>query len=175
VPAPSMTHPTRAWDIPLARRVRYGSFRCLTALTLAALAVATTVPASSKASVAVAAPAPAEHPALAYIDRGVIEMRSDPEASKRDANEALRLLQEQPDADLEIRAHLILCDYQAERDTAAALKEIDAGTALLPKAHRVGLKAGLLDCRGQIYETAGNRSEERRVGKECRSRWSPYH
>ena len=23
--------------------------------------------------------------------------------------------------------------------------------------------------------TAKNRSEERRVGKECRSRWSPYH
>jgi len=22
---------------------------------------------------------------------------------------------------------------------------------------------------------AGERSEERRVGKECRSRWSPYH
>ena len=22
---------------------------------------------------------------------------------------------------------------------------------------------------------AGKRSEERRVGKECRSRWSPYH
>ena len=22
---------------------------------------------------------------------------------------------------------------------------------------------------------ASNRSEERRVGKECRSRWSPYH
>ena len=26
-----------------------------------------------------------------------------------------------------------------------------------------------------ITETAGIRSEERRVGKECRSRWSPYH
>ena len=25
-----------------------------------------------------------------------------------------------------------------------------------------------------IY-TERNRSEERRVGKECRSRWSPYH
>ena len=25
------------------------------------------------------------------------------------------------------------------------------------------------------YENTGNRSEERRVGKECRSRWSPYH
>ena len=23
--------------------------------------------------------------------------------------------------------------------------------------------------------TVANRSEERRVGKECRSRWSPYH
>ena len=23
--------------------------------------------------------------------------------------------------------------------------------------------------------TLSNRSEERRVGKECRSRWSPYH
>ena len=33
---------------------------------------------------------------------------------------------------------------------------------------------------GDIYLEAGNdsaalRSEERRVGKECRSRWSPYH
>ena len=27
----------------------------------------------------------------------------------------------------------------------------------------------------QSYPTILNRSEERRVGKECRSRWSPYH
>ena len=26
-----------------------------------------------------------------------------------------------------------------------------------------------------IEELRKNRSEERRVGKECRSRWSPYH
>ena len=25
------------------------------------------------------------------------------------------------------------------------------------------------------YASGGSRSEERRVGKECRSRWSPYH
>ena len=25
------------------------------------------------------------------------------------------------------------------------------------------------------WQTSGTRSEERRVGKECRSRWSPYH
>src|SRR5256885_5706820 len=27
----------------------------------------------------------------------------------------------------------------------------------------------------QNQENNGSRSEERRVGKECRSRWSPYH
>src|SRR2546421_4210403 len=29
--------------------------------------------------------------------------------------------------------------------------------------------------RSPQSELAANRSEERRVGKECRSRWSPYH
>ena len=28
---------------------------------------------------------------------------------------------------------------------------------------------------GAITGTTDSRSEERRVGKECRSRWSPYH
>ena len=36
------------------------------------------------------------------------------------------------------------------------------------------------NCSWRIYFTSRNklnqnRSEERRVGKECRSRWSPYH
>ena len=26
-----------------------------------------------------------------------------------------------------------------------------------------------------LFPNVGRRSEERRVGKECRSRWSPYH
>ena len=38
---------------------------------------------------------------------------------------------------------------------------------------------GIVIKNGRITEiyTEGNcpRSEERRVGKECRSRWSPYH
>ena len=29
--------------------------------------------------------------------------------------------------------------------------------------------------RGETMGLVGERSEERRVGKECRSRWSPYH
>ena len=34
-----------------------------------------------------------------------------------------------------------------------------------------------LECMEQIYDRSHivSRSEERRVGKECRSRWSPYH
>ena len=27
----------------------------------------------------------------------------------------------------------------------------------------------------EYFRIASSRSEERRVGKECRSRWSPYH
>ena len=30
-------------------------------------------------------------------------------------------------------------------------------------------------CRGLLNLRGFSRSEERRVGKECRSRWSPYH
>ena len=32
-----------------------------------------------------------------------------------------------------------------------------------------------IDRLSQEGMTFSNRSEERRVGKECRSRWSPYH
>ena len=32
-----------------------------------------------------------------------------------------------------------------------------------------------LKIRKGMAENGVNRSEERRVGKECRSRWSPYH
>ena len=35
--------------------------------------------------------------------------------------------------------------------------------------YRPGRVYGRLDCPAAL------RSEERRVGKECRSRWSPYH
>jgi len=110
---------------------------------------------------------PGSHPALVHVERATIEMRTDPEASKRDADQALKILEKRPDADLEVQARLLLCDYQAERDTQAAEREIDAGTALLPKAHRQGLKAGLLDCRGQMFETAGNNAKARALYEQA--------
>ena len=36
------------------------------------------------------------------------------------------------------------------------------------------LSVSIIEIAGQIQEEVW-RSEERRVGKECRSRWSPYH
>jgi len=97
-----------------------------------------------------------QNSALSLIDRGVTEMRSNPEASRGDAEEALRALERAPDPDLEIRARLILCDYQSERDGSAAERQIAASTALLARAKRQGLRAGVLDCRGEMFETAGD-------------------
>ena len=45
-------------------------------------------------------------------------------------------------------------------------------------AERVGAAVALLDALlDERLQQVGllDRSEERRVGKECRSRWSPYH
>ena len=40
------------------------------------------------------------------------------------------------------------------------------------KMHGCGNDYVYVNC---LEEKINNRSEERRVGKECRSRWSPYH
>ena|SRR5256885_5745782 len=40
---------------------------------------------------------------------------------------------------------------------------------------RVMVRESGVDRRGRREGTIVERSEERRVGKECRSRWSPYH
>ena len=128
--------------------------RALTACCVAMCAVV------ANAETAPAAAATA-NPARTLIDRAVIEVRTDPEASRRDSEGALSLLQRQPDADLEVRARLLLCDYQSERDPAAARQQIDLATALLAKATRKGLRAGLLNCEGEIAETEGKNANAR--------------
>ena len=42
----------------------------------------------------------------------------------------------------------------------------------IPKLSKVIVNVGCGESKGNAKEI---RSEERRVGKECRSRWSPYH
>ena len=56
-----------------------------------------------------------------------------------------------------------------------AIKQLGGGTITL-RANELHLGKGgeSLADTAKILSTYG-RSEERRVGKECRSRWSPYH
>src|SRR2546430_4465137 len=45
----------------------------------------------------------------------------------------------------------------------------------LPSTLQIGLDEMLVFIRAVTRAAQRARSEERRVGKECRSRWSPYH
>src|SRR3712207_7007651 len=63
-----------------------------------------------------------------------------------------------------------------EADVAAALAERgeddrDDREAVVEVLAELPAVDGLVD----VLVGGGDRSEERRVGKECRSRWSPYH
>lgn len=97
-----------------------------------------------------------EKSALALIEHGTIAMRANPDESRQDAERALEIIRRSPDADLEVRARLLLCDYYSERDGAAAQQQIDAADALLAQVRRKGLRAGILTCQGETLETAGD-------------------
>jgi diguanylate cyclase (GGDEF)-like protein len=111
--------------------------------------------------------AAADHPALALIDRAAAGVRTDPETSRLDAQAALNHLARQPDADLEVRARLILCDYYSERDRAAAEQEIARVTVLLPRVARSALRAGMLVCQGETAESTGENARARTLYEQA--------
>src|SRR3989442_812115 len=53
-------------------------------------------------------------------------------------------------------------------------RRVIAVTGSTGKTTTKELVAALVAKRFSVLKSQGNRSEERRVGKECRSRWSPY-
>ena len=81
-------------------------------------------------------------------------------------------------------AMLIICDREAYYDMANQDFRITLDRRVRCRWEEVTLK-GSCEGRSLLNETtslmelkcagAHRRSEERRVGKECRSRWSPYH
>src|SRR6266508_2915643 len=64
-------------------------------------------------------------------------------------------------------------DVNSERIVAMG-RSLGSGVAVHLAAHRPLRGVILVSPYDSIVEVA-KRSEERRVGKECRSRWSPYH
>src|SRR3712207_8547305 len=56
-------------------------------------------------------------------------------------------------------------------------KELYGETLVCGFARIEGFPVGILANNGVLFAESAQkgRSEERRVGKECRSRWSPYH
>src|ERR1035437_6362564 len=58
------------------------------------------------------------------------------------------------------------------RSVSPALEEVIVSTR--KELENLGADAGAETIHWHMAN-AGHRSEERRVGKECRSRWSPYH
>ena len=58
------------------------------------------------------------------------------------------------------------------RNTDIDLQKLAEAVAL---EHYSGMDTLALNLQEEINLGSGIRSEERRVGKECRSRWSPYH
>src|SRR2546427_12785570 len=63
------------------------------------------------------------------------------------------------------------------QDGARAFELESGGRHLLLHRLRVDAmeRCGVAQARALLRGVIENRSEERRVGKECRSRWSPYH
>ena len=74
---------------------------------------------------------------------------------------------------------IILCAFDGEKcvgyaDAFFVLDEMDiCNIAVDAEYRREGVGSILLSAL--LGWASENRSEERRVGKECRSRWSPYH
>jgi diguanylate cyclase (GGDEF)-like protein len=91
----------------------------------------------------------------------MLESRADPESARSIAEASLEALKREPNADLEIRARIILCDFHSERDQKAALAQVEAANKRLPQARRAGLRAGLLVCEGEILETQGENGKAR--------------
>ena len=70
-------------------------------------------------------------------------------------------------------------EQREPKPRGGAAKEIRTGYFIRDYLARVG-EVSIVGLHGALKSEIGlrnlrRRSEERRVGKECRSRWSPYH
>src|SRR2546426_3010262 len=80
------------------------------------------------------------------------------------------------DLDVPLLHHATLEPMNCTAHVRAGECDVWAPTQNQGDAQRVAAEvSGLPKEKVSIHTTPSGRSEERRVGKECRSRWSPYH
>ena len=72
------------------------------------------------------------------------------------------------------KTFLKLIGYESFSELQEKLSSLSR-TQNLSRDFSVEAKRGETVSNNEKISTLENRSEERRVGKECRSRWSPYH
>ena len=66
-------------------------------------------------------------------------------------------------------------ENQANQNSSLVTKEVNYSTDGTPLKGFIAYDSSFSGKRPGIIVVHEWRSEERRVGKECRSRWSPYH
>src|SRR5256886_17108424 len=78
---------------------------------------------------------------------------------------------------LEVETIVALVEAGGVRGVSSARHDAHRGDEPVGQHDRIQRRVELLDLLFDRHHEAarGQRSEERRVGKECRSRWSPYH
>ena len=66
-------------------------------------------------------------------------------------------------------------DFYKETVAPALFKKFGYKSVMqIPKLDKIVVNVACGEAK-ENHKIIENRSEERRVGKECRSRWSPYH
>src|SRR2546427_5228915 len=75
-----------------------------------------------------------------------------------------------------------VCSSDLSRDSTlkvifpcAQFSRVSSWQVWSPPAAATAATSGRPDLKDRLGRKDRRRSEERRVGKECRSRWSPYH
>ena len=69
----------------------------------------------------------------------------------------------------EQEAYVIACRRHLHEHPELSTQEVETTKFIKAELEKMGIPVQEFD------GITGCRSEERRVGKECRSRWSPYH
>ena len=83
--------------------------------------------------------------------------------------QALQVIEEHPEL---YEVYALTANNKVDLLIAQARKFMPEAVVIANEEKYAQLKEALSDLPVKVYQA---RSEERRVGKECRSRWSPYH